>query len=82
MDLRPIQWWPHKKRRFGSSHGGSVVTNLASICEDAGWIPGLSQWVMDSFSIVVSCGVGCGLGLDPALLWLWCSLQLQLQFDP
>ena len=27
-----------------SSHHGSVETNLTSICEDAGSIPGLSQW--------------------------------------
>ena len=30
-----------------SSHCGSVVTNLTSIPEDVGLIPGLSQWVKD-----------------------------------
>ena len=30
-----------------SSHGGSVVTNLTSIHEDAGLIPGLTQRVKD-----------------------------------
>ena len=33
---------------FGSSHYGSVVTNLTSIHEDAaGSIPGLAQWAED-----------------------------------
>ena len=32
---------------LGSSHCGSVVTNLTSIYEDAGLIPGLAQWVKD-----------------------------------
>ena len=30
-----------------SSHCGLVVTNLASIHEDAGAIPGPAQWVKD-----------------------------------
>ena len=30
-----------------SSHRGSAVANLASIHEDLGSIPGLSQWVKD-----------------------------------
>ena len=32
---------------YSSSCGGSVVTNLTSIHEEAGWIPGLAQWVKD-----------------------------------
>ena len=30
-----------------SSRCGSVVTNLTTIHEDEGWIPGLTQWVKD-----------------------------------
>ena len=36
-----------KNHHFGSSHHGSVETNLTSICEDASSIPGLAQWVED-----------------------------------
>ena len=32
---------------FGSSHCGSVETNLTSIHEDGGSIPGLAQWIKD-----------------------------------
>ena len=56
-----------------SSHYGSVEMNLTSIHEDAGWIPGLTQWVYGS-SIAVSCGVDCRHGLDLIFLWLWCKL--------
>ena len=36
-----------KNIHFWSSRCGSVETNLTSIPEDAGWIPGLTQWVKD-----------------------------------
>ena len=40
-DIYPI------KRKIRKSHHGSVVTNLTSIHEDAGSIPGLAQFVKD-----------------------------------
>ena len=36
-----------KKMMRGSSQCGSMVTNLTSIHEDVGSIPGLAQWVRD-----------------------------------
>ena len=49
---------------FPCSCHGSAETNLTSIHEDAGSIPGLAQRVM-------SCGVGRRCSSDPMLLWLW-----------
>ena len=56
------------ENRGRSSYGGAVVTNLMSIHEDVGLIPGLAQWVNDQPT--VSCGVGRRLGSDLALPWL------------
>ena len=36
-----------KKIRIGSCHCGATEMNLTSIHEDAGLIPGLTQWVKD-----------------------------------
>ena len=50
-----------------------MVTNLTSINEDVGLIPGLVQWVM-GLALLVSCSVGQRRGSDLVLLWLWYRL--------
>ena len=38
---------PKKKKNYQSSHCDSLETNMTSIHEKAGSIPGLAQWVKD-----------------------------------
>ena len=59
-------------RKWGSSCHGSVVTNLTSIHEDFGLIPGLTQglrirhcrelWCRLQTWLRSGCGCGCGVG--------------------
>ena len=48
----------------GSSCCGTAETNLTGIHENAGLIPGLTQWGQGS-GVAKSCGIGCRQGSDP-----------------
>ena len=63
-------WLNLKKKSTGVPDVAQQVKKPTSIQEDAGLIPGLTQWVQ-GLDVAASCSTDCRLCLDLALLWLW-----------
>ena len=57
-----------------------METNLTSIHEEAGSVPGLAQRVKNL--VVMNYGVGYRHGSDPVLLWLWHRLAAMALIQP
>ena len=57
-----------KETHYWSSHCGSVETNLTSIREDTGLIPGLAQWVKDPMLLWLWCRLAATTPIRP-LAW-------------
>ena len=51
----------YKEQEIGNSLHSSVVMNPTRIHDDAGSIPGLTQWVKDPVAWILCC-YGCGIG--------------------
>ena len=71
-----FEWQLCLRKRYGVP----VVAQRKRIYEDAGSIPGLTQWIR----IQHCCELWCRsqTRLDPVLLWLWCKLAAVAPIQP